>query len=91
MVLEISQQYHSIKEDDVRDIIKSFCKYCKEEMLKGNSVEIKNIGTFGNKDKSALMTSDCYGKKRLKPKMNIPFFKTARKMRNFINKEPKNV
>ena len=85
----LSKKYHSISEEDFLDIISAFGRYCKKEMLSGNDVKIDKFGTFTTKIKKEMVTKDYKGNKRLKPQMIIPFFKTSKKFRTFINSEDK--
>ena len=85
----LTHRYKTLNEQDVEDIIKLFCKHVVDEMFEGREVEIKNFGTFCNKVKKETRTRNYLKQWRDKPEMIVPHFKTARKLRNYINQKTK--
>lgn len=77
----------SFTKDDVYDIISAFSKFIERKLLFKQSVKIKNFGEFTIKTKNKMITKNFKGEPREKPEMLIPYFKTDRKLRNFINRE----
>lgn len=82
----LCNKYRHLEPESTKDILSSFFRVCKHELLNNKEIRIGRIGKFYVKTKAPKEAITIHKKKRIKPEMLVPFFRASSVFNDFINK-----
>lgn len=85
----VTQRYPTLTPYDVEQVVNALFEEITAQLSSGNSVELRNFGTFGRKFRPAWTARNPRSREPVEvPAKYVPFFKPGKDLRTRINTDP---